>query len=205
MVLCTVRQMVLSHWQATGALEEEPQQTTTSSCSSRPPRRDDLVGVGRPLAPSTGSFRVPRNTCPHPMQEMVARGGRTFWWTCKACGSRWERINEERISEEEPAVAAEELEYSAASSRRARTPLTPARWPATRGPPCPACGAVMVHRRNRTHDGSFWGCSTFPQCRATRPGTHDPEMFHVGTSSELGEDLFPDNMSTGSGSRISGR
>ncbi|TFZ02284.1 restriction endonuclease [Ramlibacter henchirensis] len=38
-------------------------------------------------------------------------------------------------------------------------------------PQCPKCNAAMVRRTARTgpHAGSqFWGCSTFPKCRATR-------------------------------------
>jgi len=36
---------------------------------------------------------------------------------------------------------------------------------------CPQCGAVMIRltaRRGHRHGHSFWGCSRFPQCRATR-------------------------------------
>jgi DNA topoisomerase I len=34
-------------------------------------------------------------------------------------------------------------------------------------PACPSCGARMVQRKGRT--GPFWGCSTYPACRGTRP------------------------------------
>ncbi len=40
-------------------------------------------------------------------------------------------------------------------------------------PVCPRCGAGMVQRsaRQGAHAGNvFWGCSTFPACRGTRPG-----------------------------------
>lgn len=33
-------------------------------------------------------------------------------------------------------------------------------------PDCPRCGNKMVQRKG--HYGSFWGCTTFPQCRGTR-------------------------------------
>lgn len=35
-------------------------------------------------------------------------------------------------------------------------------------PTCPACRAPMKSRQGQ--HGAFWGCSTFPTCRATRPG-----------------------------------
>jgi four helix bundle suffix protein len=34
-------------------------------------------------------------------------------------------------------------------------------------PSCPQCGAPMQERRSAK--GPFWGCSTYPQCRGTRP------------------------------------
>jgi restriction system protein len=42
--------------------------------------------------------------------------------------------------------------------------------PAT--PECPACGSSMVRREAKQGlraGSSFWGCSTFPRCRGTRP------------------------------------
>ncbi len=44
---------------------------------------------------------------------------------------------------------------------KAPAPIDPA------APVCPACGSVMVKRRGPR--GEFWGCSTFPKCRGTRP------------------------------------
>jgi restriction system protein len=41
-------------------------------------------------------------------------------------------------------------------------------------PACPRCGSVMVRRIARSGSSaglSFWGCSTFPVCRATRPAS----------------------------------
>jgi len=39
-------------------------------------------------------------------------------------------------------------------------------------PACPRCGSAMIRRIARsgsTAGQAFWGCSTFPVCRATRP------------------------------------
>jgi len=37
-------------------------------------------------------------------------------------------------------------------------------------PACPTCSAPMVKRQaKRGASGPFWGCSTFPRCRGTRP------------------------------------
>ncbi|MFO7668049.1 MAG: topoisomerase DNA-binding C4 zinc finger domain-containing protein [Bacteroidales bacterium] len=34
-------------------------------------------------------------------------------------------------------------------------------------PDCPRCGKPM--RRRKSTKGDFWGCSTFPECKGTRP------------------------------------
>ena len=45
--------------------------------------------------------------------------------------------------------------------------------PVAKAPPtCPRCGSAMVQRIARTGGrpgASFWGCTAFPNCRATRP------------------------------------
>ncbi|MBK1724801.1 hypothetical protein CKO23_21760 [Thiocystis violacea] len=46
------------------------------------------------------------------------------------------------------------------------------RSPGDTTPTCPSCGAQMVRRtakRGAEAGKSFWGCSTFPKCRGTRP------------------------------------
>ncbi len=71
-------------------------------------------------------------------------------------------VQEARESAEEPATApVEPTPAPAASADDAAT-----------APVCPACGSPMVRRtaRRGDHAGSaFWGCSTFPKCRGTRP------------------------------------
>jgi restriction system protein len=39
---------------------------------------------------------------------------------------------------------------------------------ASAAPSCPVCAAAMTLRRNGSTGDSFWGCSTYPQCRGTR-------------------------------------
>lgn len=36
-------------------------------------------------------------------------------------------------------------------------------------PECPRCGAGMTLRTNRRNGEAFWGCTTYPGCRGTRP------------------------------------
>lgn len=41
-------------------------------------------------------------------------------------------------------------------------------------PPCPTCGAAMtlrIAKRGAMAGSKFWGCSTYPVCRGTRPLT----------------------------------
>lgn len=57
------------------------------------------------------------------------------------------------------------------SERRHADRLEPLMQPqATALPPlCPRCGCDMEQRRNRRTAKQFWGCSSYPYCRGTRP------------------------------------
>ena len=35
--------------------------------------------------------------------------------------------------------------------------------------PCPTCGNDMLKKQNRSTGQPFWGCTTYPRCRGTRP------------------------------------
>lgn len=51
----------------------------------------------------------------------------------------------------------------------------PAAAPVADPPSCPACRSDMVCRRNHNTGNWFFGCSKFPVCRKTLPGTaYDP-------------------------------
>jgi hypothetical protein len=41
-------------------------------------------------------------------------------------------------------------------------------------PACPLCGATMVKRTARAGGVPFWGCSTYPRCKGTRPMSAAP-------------------------------
>jgi four helix bundle suffix protein len=54
--------------------------------------------------------------------------------------------------------------------------------PVSGQPPCPNCGKPMVRRTAKTgpHTGqSFWGCSAYPNCTATRPTTPEPDPTYL--------------------------
>lgn len=36
-------------------------------------------------------------------------------------------------------------------------------------PTCPRCGETMERRQNSKTGGEFWGCSSYPDCKGTRP------------------------------------
>ena len=55
--------------------------------------------VGKELKEAKGPKDVKKHThdpmiCQHPSDKMLGRGGRADqkWWSCQACGTRWERI-----------------------------------------------------------------------------------------------------------------
>lgn len=64
------------------------------------------------------------------------------------------------------------LELMTASQRTtSEAPATPAasnQSPAPM-PSCPDCGRPMVARKNKNTGRPFWGCTSFPRCRGTRP------------------------------------
>ena len=70
---------------------------------NRKPRRDDLTGIGRPVAPTGKSYPVSREVCNHQLKNETAlratggkgRHGQPYYlWTCSQCGARWERTLE---------------------------------------------------------------------------------------------------------------
>ncbi|HET9977874.1 MAG TPA: restriction endonuclease [Burkholderiaceae bacterium] len=51
-------------------------------------------------------------------------------------------------------------------------PAAPSTPTAAATPSCPSCGAAMIKRearRGANAGGLFWGCTTYPTCRGTRP------------------------------------
>lgn len=56
---------------------------------------------------------------------------------------------------------------------------------ATATPACPSCGSPMMRRtarRGPNAGSAFWGCSTYPVCRCTRPvGPDEPKLEGVPT------------------------
>ena len=54
----------------------------------------------RPMLPRSESVKhitLTPEECAPQHRQLLHRGGRTFWFTCKACGSRWPRTREERL------------------------------------------------------------------------------------------------------------
>ena len=41
---------------------------------------------------------VDATECIHPQQYIADRGGRTFWFTCTRCGTRWPRTEFEKLN-----------------------------------------------------------------------------------------------------------
>lgn len=60
------------------------------------------------------------------------------------------------------------------STSKRQTPMDSSPRPAKssslpKPPECPHCGQAMVQRVSKQNGNQFWGCSTFPKCRGTRP------------------------------------
>lgn len=81
-------------------------------------------------------------------------------------GNALELIDGAQFAEMAKAFQAHGLSKEATSSAPVLADITPER------PECPTCGKGMVLRRAKAGNNAgqeFWGCSTFPQCRGTRP------------------------------------
>ena len=90
------KQLVLDHvLNRNRRIEDEPvprAKTSTSKASAKSKLRRS---IGRQLARSTASknWSSDPSTCVHDADQLRQRGTKDFfWWTCLACGSRWERL-----------------------------------------------------------------------------------------------------------------
>src|SRR5690606_22874685 len=83
-------------------------------------------------------------------------------------GKAIELINGEQLLELVRDVqSADEWGHATARARERIEPVLDAnRTDAARS--CPACGAAMVVRKNRRNGQVFWGCSSYPRCKATQ-------------------------------------
>jgi predicted RNA-binding Zn-ribbon protein involved in translation (DUF1610 family) len=122
----------------------------------RPPEAKALpepVGVvGKPTREGTDSAR-----CPVCGGEMVVRHNRTTGEAFLSC----KEFPECRGTRPLPKAAGTP---KAGWDDRARAGTSPA---------CPKCGKPMVKRTRKADGEPFWGCSDFPNCRATRPWDRD--------------------------------
>jgi ssDNA-binding Zn-finger/Zn-ribbon topoisomerase 1 len=57
-------------------------------------------------------------------------------------------------------------------------------------PSCPQCKSEMKLRTNRCTGREFWGCSTYPACRGTRP--HKSGTRASGKSGRLTKEACED-------------
>ena len=101
-------------WQAaylqvlfTEVVDIEPRKgSEPTSTSAETPRRtiSRTELLLRPQLPPGKSTRnqqglLPASECRH--REIVRRGGKTFWFTCKGCNTRWPREQDEYLETEE--------------------------------------------------------------------------------------------------------
>jgi restriction system protein len=96
-------------------------------------------------------------------------------------GKSLELTDGARFAEMAKAVQARALEGESCIEQRESESL-PER------PSCPSCGAEMVLRRAKNGKNSgqvFWGCSTFPRCRGTRPVPFPPSALKNFTGKVL--------------------
>jgi ssDNA-binding Zn-finger/Zn-ribbon topoisomerase 1 len=47
-----------------------------------------------------------------------------------------------------------------------------------KSPTCPLCKSTLVVRTNRNTQEEFYGCSSFPKCRYTKPIYDDPRDYY---------------------------
>ena len=104
------------------------------------------------------------------------KGSERFVAVHAGAGSRTEAV-EHALHERIDVVRQAQEEFTAKRARRMETAAEPMVGPLDRPPPpnlsagrAPCqCGAEMVLRHRKSDGEAFWGCSTFPRCRHTRP------------------------------------
>ena len=112
------RRIVLQHllcWQAaylqvlfTEVVDIEPRKgsepTPTSAATPRRTisRTELLLRQRLPPGKSTRNQQglLPASECRHRNDQLVRRGGKTFWFTCKGCNTRWPREQDEYLETE---------------------------------------------------------------------------------------------------------
>ena len=107
MVVTANRMKVEKHWERPlkSDVKEEETYLPVAKGPGKPQRREDMTGVGKPIAPTAKSYPVDRAVCRHRHENqetaLKAAGGRNnnlatgvlepwYTWTCTRCGSRWE-------------------------------------------------------------------------------------------------------------------
>jgi hypothetical protein len=121
-----------------------------------------LTGTGAPLPPSAGAFPNDPATCQH-MNRISRANATSAWWTCKDCGSRWQRTDETMEMRRQPRV--QEIKQET-----------------TEGPPaaCPKCSRPLRRITLGNGHDDIYGCTGYPKhCKfaveasklSTSPGT----------------------------------
>ena len=97
------------YWEARSLGSDFPQEELVQEKrkSSTQKRRDDLTGVGEPMAPTPKTYPICRSVCTHEdtagQTYLQAQGGQRrcqltkknipmYLWVCRACGARWQRV-----------------------------------------------------------------------------------------------------------------
>ena len=151
------QEYVLTLWGRTQRAVTDPAPAQASAPASSSNRRE-FTGVGAPLARSTARvFGTDPSACEH--TEVRAGGGTAGtpraplrWWTCLACGSRWQRLAMDAAQE--------------TTARTSRAPLRPT-VTATAGAaaPRPATGYVGFDIGYDIGFGAGPGIRTCQECR----------------------------------------
>ena len=135
---------VTAHWNQQAAVADGTERLTTKVArakTKRKPRRDDLIGIGKPMAPTAKEYPMQRSQCQHSDSQgnslLKAAGGRTtgnqslYLWVCQQCGSRWHRTPESSPLLESPCSATatqnpQDVAAAAAEKQRKPRSLQPA-------------------------------------------------------------------------------
>ena len=118
-VISSLMQRVERYWEAKSLGSEFPREELVQEKrkSSTQKRRDDLTGVGEPMAPTPKTYPICRSVCTHEdtagQTYLQAQGGQRrcqltkknipmYLWVCRACGARWQRVPAEEPQTEVP-------------------------------------------------------------------------------------------------------
>jgi len=172
LISTTRQQMVLDYMQKKALDTDEEKFNVRDTKNKTKSKKDKSAwidqGIGVPLSRSTAQkywAKEPKE-CNHPGEYLRCRANRySQWWVCLTCGSRWERLQQDKAASSTSTVVPETPD---ARHLQAKTGTYPEHLPAPRSKPDQGNIQLAVDKRGRvsnvpTKETSSTGTTGYPK------------------------------------------